>query len=43
VQALYFPCTVFKTQKRMDDYGADDMRCGDLSATQLKTDFNVVI
>ncbi|ABS49131.1 MULTISPECIES: DUF3289 family protein [Yersinia pseudotuberculosis complex] len=41
VQALYFPCTVFKTQKRMDDYGADDMRCGDLSATQLKTDFNL--
>ncbi|AJK11093.1 DUF3289 family protein [Yersinia pestis] len=41
VQALYFPCTVFKTQKRMDDYGADDMRCGDLSATQLNTDFNL--
>ncbi|WON76496.1 YPO3983 family protein [Serratia sp. UGAL515B_01] len=40
-QTLRFPCTVFRTQKRMDDYAADDMRCGDLSATQLKTDFKL--
>jgi uncharacterized protein (TIGR03034 family) len=40
-QALRFPCTVFRTQKRMDDYAADDMRCGDLSATQLKTAFKL--
>ncbi|WP_255212464.1 DUF3289 family protein, partial [Serratia plymuthica] len=31
MSALEFPCTIFKTQKRMDDYGAEDMRCGDLS------------
>ncbi|MFC0138710.1 YPO3983 family protein [Erwinia mallotivora] len=35
--ALQFPCTLFKTQKWMDDYGAKDMRCGDLSESQLKT------
>ncbi|MGV3346992.1 YPO3983 family protein [Enterobacteriaceae bacterium LUAb1] len=35
--ALQFPCTIFKTQHRMDDYGANDMRCGDLTAAQLKT------
>ncbi len=40
-QALGFPYTVFRTKKRMDDYSADDMRCGDLSETQLKTDFNL--
>ncbi|QHM70417.1 DUF3289 family protein [Mixta intestinalis] len=28
--ALQFPCTIFKTQKWMDDYSASDMRCGDL-------------
>ncbi|CAI0952377.1 Protein of uncharacterised function (DUF3289) [Serratia rubidaea] len=39
--ALQFPCTIFKTQKRMDDYGASDMRCGDLSASQLKTHFRL--
>ena len=39
--ALCFPYSIFRTQKRMDDYGADDMRCGDLSETQLKTDFNM--
>ncbi|MGV3347087.1 YPO3983 family protein [Enterobacteriaceae bacterium LUAb1] len=35
--ALQFPCSIFKTQHRMDDYGANDMRCGDLTAAQLKT------
>ncbi|MGV3347051.1 YPO3983 family protein [Enterobacteriaceae bacterium LUAb1] len=35
--ALQFPCTVFQTQNRMDDYGANDMRCGDLTAVPLKT------
>ncbi|WON76498.1 YPO3983 family protein [Serratia sp. UGAL515B_01] len=40
-QALRFPCTVFRTQKRMDDYAADDMRYADLSAMQLKTDFKL--
>lgn len=40
--ALQFPCTVFKTQNRMDDYDAKDMRCGDLTAQQLKKDFHLV-
>lgn len=35
--ALQFPCTIFKTQKWMDDYSASDMRCGDLTEAQLKS------
>ncbi|ORN01677.1 YPO3983 family protein [Pantoea septica] len=34
--ALQLPCTIFTTQNRMDDYGAKDMRCGDLTEAQLK-------
>jgi len=40
--ALQFPCTIFKTKKWMDDYSAGDMYYGDLSAAQLKTQFNLV-
>ncbi|MFC0138900.1 YPO3983 family protein [Erwinia mallotivora] len=40
--ALQFPCTLFKTQNRMDDYGAKDMHCGDLSEAQLKTHYGLV-
>ncbi|MDU5783426.1 MAG: YPO3983 family protein [Pantoea sp.] len=40
--ALQFPCTVFKTQKWMDDYGAKGMRCGDLTESQLKTQFHLL-
>ena len=40
--ALRLPCTIFKTQKRMDDYGADDMRCGDLTESQLKNEFHLL-
>ncbi|MDV5355247.1 DUF3289 family protein [Enterobacter asburiae] len=29
--AHVFPALIFKTQKTMDDYGAPDMRYGDLS------------
>jgi len=25
--ALQFPCTIFTTQKQMDDYGTSDMCC----------------
>ncbi|MGV3347053.1 YPO3983 family protein [Enterobacteriaceae bacterium LUAb1] len=39
--ALQFPCTIFKTQNRMDDYGANDMHCGDLTAAQLKTYYHL--
>ncbi|AVJ19707.1 hypothetical protein CLM71_22440 [Serratia sp. MYb239] len=41
MSALQFPCTIFKTKNIMDDYGAYDMRCGDLSAAQLKTHFHL--
>ncbi len=37
MNALQLPCTLFRTQKRMDDYSASDMRCGDLTETQLRT------
>lgn len=40
--ALLFPCTIFKTQRRMNDNSADDMRCGDLSESRLKRDFHLV-
>ena len=39
--ALKFPCTVFKTQKWMDDYSASDMRCGDLTEAQLKSQYRL--
>ena len=39
--ALQFPCTLFETQKRMNDYSARDMRCGDLSESQLKANFHL--
>ena len=43
MSALSFPCTIFTTQQRMDDFGAKDMHCGDLSAEQLKKDFGLSI
>ncbi|MEQ4530597.1 MAG: YPO3983 family protein, partial [Mixta sp.] len=42
MSALRFPCTIFKTQKRMDDYGAEDMRYGDLTESQLKNEFHLL-
>ncbi len=42
MQALQFPCTIFKTQKQMDDDKTSDMRCGDLSESQLKAQFHLV-
>ena len=40
--ALQFPCILFKTKKWMDDYGAQDMRCGDLTEEQLKSYYGLV-
>jgi len=40
--ALQFPCTIFTTQNWMDDYYAKDMRCGDLSESQLKANFHLL-
>ena len=39
--ALQFPCSLFETQKRMNDYSARDMRYGDLSESQLKANFHL--
>ena len=38
---LQFPCTLFKTQRRMDDYGASDMRYADLTEAQLKSQYRL--
>jgi len=38
---LQFPCTIFKTQKWMDDYSASDMRCGDLTEAELKSHYRL--
>ena len=40
--ALQFPYTLFQTQNRMDDYGANDMRCGDLTEVQLTSHYGLV-
>ncbi|MEI2265556.1 DUF3289 family protein [Erwinia sp. CGal63] len=42
MSTLQLPCTLFRSQNRMDDYGASDMRCGDLTEPQLKTQFHLV-
>lgn len=39
--ALQFPCTIFTTRKAMDDYSADDMRCGDLTEAELKSQYRL--
>ena len=39
--ALQFPCTLFKTQKWMDDYSASDLRCGDLTEAELKSQYRL--
>lgn len=36
-----FPQTIFTTQKRFNDYGAEDMRYGDLSEERLKKEFGL--
>ena len=39
--ALQFPCTLFRTQKRMDDYSTSDMRYGDLTEAELKSQYRL--
>lgn len=36
MSTLTFPCRIFETINRMDDYHSSDMHCGDLTETQLK-------
>ncbi|CNG24560.1 conserved hypothetical protein [Yersinia pseudotuberculosis] len=38
---LQFPLCIFKTHNRMDDYGAADMKNGDLTEAELKGKFNL--
>lgn len=40
-QVQHFPCVVYETQKKMDDYQAPDMRYGDLSAHRLMTSYGL--
>lgn len=40
--AIQLPCTLFQTRKWINDYGAADMRCGDLTEVQLKKHFHLV-
>ncbi|WP_261641890.1 DUF3289 family protein [Erwinia mallotivora] len=40
--ALTFPCTIFRSKRWMNDYGANDMRCGDLTENQLKTHYHLL-
>lgn len=41
MDALQLPFTLFKTRNIMNDFNASDMRCGDLSAEQLKTRYRL--
>ncbi|USR59939.1 DUF3289 family protein [Lelliottia amnigena] len=36
MSALTFPCKIFETRNRMDDYRSRDMYCGDMTEAQLK-------
>jgi len=36
-----FPQTIFTTQRRFNDYGANDMRYGDMSAEKLRKEFDL--
>ncbi|MTD28188.1 DUF3289 family protein [Erwinia sorbitola] len=38
---LQYPCVLFQSQRRMDDYNSRDMQYGDLTAQQLKTHFSL--
>lgn len=42
MSALQFPCLIFKTQKKMDDYSASDMQCGDMSDIVLRARFHLL-
>lgn len=40
-QPVTFPCTLFRSVHQMEDYRADDMRCGDLTENALKTRYGL--
>ncbi len=37
-----FPINIFKTQRKFDDYAADDMRFGDMSEMHLKNKYRLI-
>ena len=41
MSALKFPFTVYQTRHRFNDYSTDDMKCGDLSEKQLRSDLGL--
>ncbi|MFA5649267.1 MAG: YPO3983 family protein [Bacteroidales bacterium] len=41
VSGVSYPCVLFKTQRMMNDYAADDMRYGDMPTSVLKQDFGL--
>ena len=41
MSALKFPFTVYQTRHRFNDYSTDDMKCGDLTEKQLRSDLGL--
>ncbi|MFP1741419.1 DUF3289 family protein [Lonsdalea quercina] len=40
-QRMTIPALIFTTRHKMDDYEADDMKCGDLDIETLKSKYNI--
>lgn len=40
-QRMAIPALIFTTRHKMDDYEADDMKCGDLDIETLKSQYNI--
>ncbi|MFP1961361.1 DUF3289 family protein [Lonsdalea quercina] len=40
-QRMAIPALIFTTRHKMDDYQADDMKCGDLDIETLKSKYNI--
>ncbi|MEW5291334.1 DUF3289 family protein [Erwinia papayae] len=41
MSTLTFPCTIYQTQHRFNNYSTDDMRYGDLTEKQLRENFDL--
>lgn len=39
--ALKFPATIFQTKHKFNDYSTDDMKCGDFTEKQLRSDLGL--
>lgn len=40
--AAHFPQNIYSTRRHFDDYGADDMRYGDITQERLKNEFKLI-